>query len=150
MKPEFDSPSRTLSHVAAIAAALENVPLALELAAARVRVLTPAAIVERLDHALQLLVGGARDRPERQRALRATIDWSTRLLTVRNGTYASAGVFRSGFGLDAVEWMCEDLDAANTVDLLAALVDSSLVQSATWGSRAWFTMLDTVREYAAR
>ncbi|WP_167041088.1 DUF4062 domain-containing protein [Salinibacterium sp. ZJ454] len=149
VKPEFELTPDNEADVAAIASALDNVPLALELAAARLRVLTPAALAERLDHALPLLVGGARDRPERQRTLRATIDWSAQLLSEQESTFlCRLAVFRSGFALDAAEWMCEDLDPGNAVDLLAALVDSSLVQEQDRGSHPWFSMLATVREYA--
>lgn len=148
-KPEFELTDDNAADVAAIATALDNVPLALELAAARLRVLTPAALFERLDRALPILVGGARDRPERQRTLRATIDWSTRLLNdPERDLLLRMAVFRSGFGLDAAEWMCEGTDAGDAVDLLATLVESSLVQQQDRGSRSWFTMLAMVREYA--
>ena len=109
--PTSSRPTRTRRRVAAICAALDGAPLALELAAARVRVLTPAAIVDRLDHALPLLAGGARDLPERQRTIRATIEWSTRLLREEERELLlRLGVFRSGCSLDAVEWMSGGLD----------------------------------------
>ena len=137
MKPEFELTDDNAADVTAIVAALDNVPLALELAAARLRVLTPAALFERLDRALPLLVGGARDRPERQRTLRATIDWSAQLLSdPERDLLLRLSVFRSGFSLDAAEWMCEDSDAEDAVDLLAALVESSLVQEQDRGSRS--------------
>ena len=149
VKPDFELSDENADDVLAVASALDNMPLALELAAARVRVLTPATLVERLDQALPLLVGGARDRPERQRTLRSTIDWSTQLLSdPERDLLLRLGVFRSGFALDAVEWMCADSAATAAVDLLAGLVDSSLVQAHDRASRGWFTMLATVREYA--
>lgn len=148
MKPDFELTDGTSAQLAAICAALDNAPLALELAAARLRVLTPAALVERLDHALSLLTAGDRDLPERQRTLRATIDWSAQLLRPEERELLlRLGVFRAGFGLDAAEWMAEDLDGVDTVDALAALVDGSLVREQDRGDRAWFTMLATVREY---
>ncbi|MGW4928085.1 DUF4062 domain-containing protein [Agromyces sp. NPDC004153] len=148
VKPDFELTDDNAQQVVAICDALDDVPLALELAAARLRVLTPAVLLERLDHALPLLVGGARDLPERQRTLRATIDWSAQLLSepVRE-LLVRLGVFRAGFGLDAVEWMAADLADTDVVDALGALVDGSLVREQDRGSRAWFTMLATVREY---
>ena len=132
----------------AICGALDNVPLALELAAARLRVLTPTVLMERLDHALPLLVGGARDLPERQRTLRATIEWSAQLLSdAERELLLRLGVFRAGFGLDAVEWMSDGLSGVDAVGALGALVDGSLVREQDRGPRAWFTMLATVREY---
>lgn len=148
VKPDFELDAGNAASIAAICSALDNAPLALELAAARLRVLTPAALVERLDHALSLLTTGDRDLPERQRTLRATIDWSAQLLRPEERELLlRLGVFRAGFGLDAVEWMAEDLDAVDAVDALAALVDGSLVREQDRGERAWFTMLAAVREY---
>jgi predicted ATPase len=148
VKPDFELTDENVQQIVAICAALDNVPLALELAAARLRVLTPAALIERLDHALPLLVGGARDLPERQRTLRATIDWSAQLLSdPERELLLRLGVFRTGFGLDAAEWMSDGLDAADPVEALGALVDGSLVREQDRGSRAWFAMLATVREY---
>ncbi|MET0861065.1 MAG: DUF4062 domain-containing protein [Microbacterium sp.] len=148
VKPDFELTEHNTADVAAICGALDNVPLAIELAAARLRVLTPSALIERLDHALPLLVGGARDLPERQRTLRATIEWSAQLLSEpERELLMRLGVFRAGFGLDAVEWMSEGFEGTDAVDALAALVDGSLVREQDRGSRPWFTMLATVREY---
>ena len=149
VKPEFQLTDDNAADIAAIATALDNIPLALELAAARLRVLTPATLSERLDRALSVLVGGARDRPERHRTLRATIDWSAGLLSDPERDFLlQMAVFRSGFGVDAAEWMCAGQGGQNAIDLLAALVESSLVQEQDRGSRSWFTLLATVREYA--
>jgi predicted ATPase len=148
VKPDFELTEANAAQVVAICTALDCAPLALELAAARLRVLTPAALEERLDHALPLLTGGARDLPERQRTLRATIDWSAQLL--RQGErelLLRLGVFRSGFGLDAAEWMTDGLGDVDAMDALAALIDGSLVREQDRGERAWYTMLATVREY---
>ncbi|MFD4420858.1 DUF4062 domain-containing protein [Agromyces sp. NPDC058484] len=149
VKPDFELTEDNARDIAAICAALDNAPLALELAAARIRVLTPAELARRLDRALTLLVDGARDRPERQQSLRSTIEWSTQLLgDDERQLLLRLGVFRRGFGLDAVEWMNEGLNGADAVSALAALIDSSLVREQDRGSRAWFTMLGVVREYA--
>ena len=151
VKPDFELTDQNTADITAICTALDNAPLALELAAARLRVLTPAALADRLDHALSLLTTGDRDLPERQRTLRATIEWSAQLLHQgERELLLRLGVFRAGFGLDAAEWMAEDVDdvdGADVVDALAALVDGSLVREQDRGDRAWFTMLATVREY---
>ncbi|MGW4928084.1 DUF4062 domain-containing protein [Agromyces sp. NPDC004153] len=148
VKPDFELTDSNAAQVAAICTALDCAPLALELAAARLRVLTPAALGERLDHALSLLTGGARDLPERQRTLRATIDWSAQLLREQERELLlRLGVFRSGFGLDAAEWMADGLGDVDAMDALAALIDGSLVREQDRGDRAWYTMLATVREY---
>ncbi|MDF2575159.1 MAG: ATPase-like protein [Agromyces sp.] len=148
VKPDFELDAGNAAEVTAICEALDNAPLALELAAARLRVLTTSALVERLDHALPLLVTGARDLPERQRTLRATIDWSAKLLSKGEAELLQRlGVFRVGFDLDAVEWMAVGLAGVDAMDALGALVDGSLVREQDRGSRPWFTMLATVREY---
>lgn len=147
-KPDFILTEENAQDVAAICSSLDNMPLALELAAARVRVLRPEEMLKRLDQVLSLLVGGNRDRPERQRTLRATIDWSADLLTSdERSLLLRMGIFRGGFSLDAVEWMNDGL-SSGALDSLGALVDGSLVIEHERASRAWFTMLATVREYA--
>ncbi|MET0781910.1 MAG: DUF4062 domain-containing protein [Microbacterium sp.] len=148
VKPDFGLTEDNAAQVVAICGALDNLPLAIELAAARLRVLTPASLLERLDHSLPLLVGGARDLPERQRTLQATIEWSAQLLSdPQRELLMRLGVFRTGFGLDAVEWMSEGLGGTDAVEALGALVDGSLVREQDRGARPWFTMLATVREY---
>ena len=126
--------------VVAICASLDGLPLALELAAARVRVLTPAQLLERLRAPLAVLGGGVRDLPERQRTLRATIDWSYDLLEPREQQlFARLAVFAGGCTLDAAEAVCDA-----ELDSLSALLDSSLLRR----MQTRFRMLDTVREYA--
>jgi predicted ATPase/class 3 adenylate cyclase len=127
--------------VAEISRRLDDLPLALELAAARVKVLSPAQILERLEQRLPLLTGGARDAPERQRTLRATIEWSYDLLTDEEKLlFARLAIFRGGCTLDAAE----EVTGAG-LDTLQSLVDKSLVRHS--GERFW--MLETIREYAA-
>jgi predicted ATPase len=123
-----------------ICARLDNLPLAIELAAARVKVLSPAALLERLERRLPVLAGGRRDVPERQRTLRATIGWSHDLLDEdEQRLFARLAVFRSGCTLEAAE---EVVDA--DLDTLQSLVDKSLVRQTD--DRFW--MLETIREYA--
>jgi predicted ATPase len=127
--------------VDAICARLDGLPLAVELAAARTKLLSPERLLERLDSALPLLTGGARDAPERQRTLRATLEWSYDLLEQPlRELHARLGVFAGGLSLQAAEDVCgADLDG------LAALVDSSLLKPI---GDDRFLMLETVREYA--
>ena len=127
--------------VAMICRRLDNLPLALELAAARTRVLEPGALLGRLDRALPVLTGGRRDAPERQRTLRATIAWSHDLLDGHaRRLFARIGAFAGTFSLDAVEEVCDaDLDA------LAALVELSLLKPVGEGR---FVLLETIHEYA--
>jgi predicted ATPase len=120
---------------------LDGLPLALELAAARLRSLDAAALLERLDHRLPLLTGGARDAPTRQRTLRATIEWSYDLLSPDlQQLFARLAVFAGTFSLDAVEQV---VDA--TVDSVGAIAEASLIKPLA-GSR--FLMLETIREFA--
>jgi predicted ATPase len=119
---------------------LDELPLALELAAARVSALAPSELVKRLDKALPLLTGGARDLPSRQRTLRATIAWSHGLLAEdEQQLFRRLAVFVAGCTIDAAQQV-----AQASIDTLQSLVDKSLVRHA--GSRYW--MLATVREYA--
>ncbi len=121
---------------------LDDLPLALELAAARIRALSSTQILERLEQRLPLLIGGARDLPERQRTLRATIDWSYELLNDgEQRLFARLSVFRGGCTLEAAEEVCEaDLDT------LQSLVEKSLLRFTN--ERYW--MLETIREYAVQ
>ncbi|MGH3128920.1 MAG: ATP-binding protein [Gaiellaceae bacterium] len=127
--------------VEAICRRLDGLPLAVELAAARTKLLTPDRLLERLDSALPILTGGARDAPERQRTLRATIEWSYDLLDPPSRElFARLSVFSGSFSLEAAEEVCgADLDG------LAALVDSSLLKPV--GDDRFLT-LDTIAEYA--
>jgi len=120
---------------------LDNLPLAIELAAARVKVLSPRALLERLEQRLPVLAGGSRDAPERQRTLRATIEWSHELLSPdEQRLFARLSVFRGGWTLEAAE---EVADA--DLDVLQSLIDKSLVRARD----DRFSMLETIREYAA-
>jgi predicted ATPase len=127
--------------VTAVCRRLDNLPLAIELAAARAKLLAPAALLRRLDEALPLLAGGAIDLPERQRTLRATIEWSHDLLDAdAQAVFRRLSVFRGSFTLDAA-------DAITGADLeqLAELLDHSLLKAL--GDERFF-LLETLREYA--
>jgi predicted ATPase/class 3 adenylate cyclase len=127
--------------VRAICSKLDHLPLALELAAARVKALSPAQILERLERSLPLLTGGARDAPERQRTLRATIGWSHELLSAdEQRLFRRLSVFAGGCSLEAAERV-----AGADLDTLQSLVDKSLLRFD--GER--HTMLETIREFAA-
>lgn len=120
---------------------LDNLPLALELAASRVKVLDPALLLERLGQRLPVLTGGTRDAPERQRTLRATIEWSYALLEVRlQEVFRRLAVFGGSFSLEAAEQVAEA-----ELEEIAALVDWSLIKPIGEGR---FLMLETIREYA--
>jgi predicted ATPase len=129
---------------------LDGLPLAIELAAARVRLLPPEAMMARLGNRLGLLTGGARDLPDRQRTLRATLDWSYTLLSVaERSLFARLAVFVGGWTLEAAEAVCGVGDEAEVLKHMSALVDKSLVQQqANIQHEPRFTMLETVREYA--
>jgi predicted ATPase/class 3 adenylate cyclase len=127
--------------VEAICLRLDGLPLAVELAAARTKLLAPERLLERLDSALPLLTGGTRDAPERQRTLRATLEWSYDLLDQPlRELHARLGVFAGGVSLEAAEAVC-----GAELDTLAALVDSSLLRPI---GDDRLLMLETVREYA--
>jgi predicted ATPase/class 3 adenylate cyclase len=145
--PEFRLTDENVDAVADICATLDGLPLAIELAAARLRVLTPQAIRLRLDHRLRLLTGGARDAPERQQTLRATIDWSHELLDAPTKTlFRRQAVFRGGWTLPAAEIVA---DAPDTLDGLDTLVAQSLVvRDEPDGAEPRFGMLEMIREYA--
>jgi predicted ATPase len=150
VKPGFAlSPANAVS-VAAICRSLDGLPLALELAAARVRVLEPAALLQRLDHALDLLTSGDRDLPLRQRTLRATISWSYSLLRPEEQrTLRRLAVFHEGWTFEAMERVCyaEEDERWRALDELESLVEKGLVRVIGGGER--YTLLETIRAFAA-
>ncbi len=128
--------------IARICDRLDGLPLAIELAAARIKVLSPAEILDRLSRRLDLLSAGPRDAPQRQQTLRAAIGWSYDLLDAETKRlFCELGVFNGGFTLVAAEAVC----GPAALDGIAALTDHSLLAR---GSDRRFTMLETVREYA--
>ena len=150
--PEWRLTNATALAVAEICYRLDGLPLAIELAAARVKALAPDAILARLSNPLKLLTGGPRDAHSRQQTLRATIDWSYHLLEPEEQVlFQRLGVFAGGCTLEAVEAVCNhggELQA-DVLDLLQALVDRSLLRPAEGpGNEPRFIMLETIREYA--
>jgi len=159
--PAFELTAANAATVARICRRLDGLPLAIELAAARTKLFSPKALLERLDRGLQLLAGGARDLPGRQRTLRDAIAWSYDLLDAgEQALFRHLAVFAGGFTLEAAEAVCgpgaEELEEGDTLEKLAALVDNSLLVVASRSQapagreeEPRFGMLETIREYAA-
>lgn len=136
--------------VAGICHRLDGLPLAIELAAARTRLLSPGALLQRLERRLPLLTGGAQDLPERQRTMRAAIAWSCDLLTdAERALFRRLAVFAGGFTLEAVEEIVATLDgtAEPVLDTLTSLVDKSLVSTDDIIGVVRYAMLETVSEF---
>jgi predicted ATPase/DNA-binding CsgD family transcriptional regulator len=149
--PGFSLTDEHAAIVETIAERLDGLPLAIELAAARIKVLPPKAILQRLDDSLALLVSDSRDVPDRQRTLRATIAWSHELLSEpARLLFAVCSVFRGGIDLTALDEACCATGSADSLlDPVTELVDQSLLRRAGRGEAPRFEMLETVREYAA-
>jgi predicted ATPase len=152
VKPDFEFTEDNASDVAEICARLDGLPLAIELAAARVKLLSPSAMRTRLASRLRLLTGGARDLPARQQTLRQAIDWSYYLLNPsEQKLFRRLSVFLDGCTLEAVESVCDtksDL-GLDVLDGMASMVDKSLVQQIEQADgEPRFLMLETIREYA--
>jgi predicted ATPase len=151
-RPGFQVTNANAPAVAEICAHLDGLPLAIELAAARIKLFGPEALLARLGQRLPFLTGGARDLPLRQQTLRNTIDWSYNLLdAAEQALFRRLGVFVGGCTLEAAQAVCNvegDLPL-EMVDGLAALIDKSLVKhSEGIDGEPRFTMLETVRDYA--
>ncbi len=157
--PAFALTATTAVTVVQICQKLDGLPLAIELAAARVKLFSPRALLERLDRRLQLLEGGARDLPERQQTLRGAVAWSYDLLDPgEQALFRRLAVFAGSFALEAVEDVCgseeDERGETSVLETLASLVDNSLLMSrsefATFqkGEEPRFAMLETIREYA--
>ena len=144
VSPEFALTDENAEPIAAICSRLEGLPLAIELAAARTKLLTPAALLARLSSRLEVLTAGTRDAPERHQTMRAAIDWSYRLLDpAGQELFDELAVFVGGASLDAIEAVC----GGDVFETLASLVDNSLVYRGH-EAEPRFRMLDVIREYA--
>ncbi len=148
--PSFSLTKDNASAVAEICRRLDGLPLALELAAARIKLLQPQAILTRLDDKLKLLTGGARDLPARHQTLRNTLEWSYDLLNEDEKIlYARLSVFVGGFTLEATEAVCNQDGKLDILESLTSLVNNSLVQQEeTADGEPRFGMLETIRAYA--
>jgi predicted ATPase/class 3 adenylate cyclase len=137
--------------VAEICRRLDGIALAIELAAARVKVLSIPNLAQRLNDRFRLLTGGSRDVLPRQKTLTALIDWSYDLLTPQEQRlFTRVGIFAGGFSLDAATAVCsgEELDEIESLDLLASLTDKSLVVADTSGEHERYHLLESTRAYA--
>jgi len=151
-KADFSVTAENAQAVAEICARLDGLPLAMELAAARIKLLSPQALLARLNNKLKLLTGGPRDLPQRQRTLRGTIEWSYELLDEGERVlFARLAVFSGGRTLEAMEAIC-DAERNLPIDVfdgVSSLVDKSLLrQEEGIGGEPRFVMLETVHEYA--
>jgi predicted ATPase/DNA-binding CsgD family transcriptional regulator len=151
VKPEFQLTSSNARSIAAICARLDGLPLAIELAAARIKMLPPQALLARLGQRFVVLTSGARDAPVRQQTLRNTIEWSYQLLDAEEQRlFQRLSVFADGCTLEAVEAIYTELDGdpGQVLDGVAALIDKSLFQQTELeGEDPRFVMLETIREY---
>lgn len=148
-RPDFEVTSDNASAIVDIAIRLDGLPLALELAAARLKILSPSDLRDRLRQRLDVLGGGARDLPSRQRTLRSTIDWSYQLLDEEERVmFELMSIFPTA-RLEAVEAVATELaSAGDALEALASLVDKSLVRSMEVGGSQRFSMLQTIQQFA--
>jgi predicted ATPase len=151
-KPNFELNRENAPAIIEICARLDGLPLAIELAAARIKVLSPSSMLTRLASRLQLLTGGARDLPQRQQTLRAAMNWSYDLLNAaEQKLFRRLSVFVGGCTLEGAEAVCDakgDLDL-DLLDGMASMVDKSLVQRVEQAKgESRFVMLETIRDYA--
>ena len=151
-RPDFELNQQNAAAIIEICARLDGLPLAIELAAARIKVLSPSAMCTRLASRLQLLTGGARDLPQRQQTLRAAFDWSHDLLIpAEQKLFRRLSVFVGGCTLEGIEAVCDtkgDLEL-DLLDGMASMVDKSLLQQLEQANgESRFAMLETIREYA--
>ena len=147
----FSLTDATAPIVAEVCRRLDGIPLAIELAAARVRVLPIPTLAQRLNERFTLLTGGSRTALPRQKTLSALIDWSYDLLTPQEQLlFSRVGIFAGGFGLDAATAVCSggDLDDTDILDLVASLTDKSLVVADTSGEQERYSLLESTRAYA--
>ena len=148
VRPDFQITAANAPAVAEICSRLDGLPLAIELAAARVKLLPPQALLARLGQRLEALEAGSRDLPARQRTLHGAIAWSHDLLDVpARRLFARFAIFVDGAGLTAAEAVCSDA-GLDVLEGLAGLVDQSLVRQEEADGEARFTMLSTIREFA--
>lgn len=151
IRPGYDPAPSDLRAIEQICAQLSGLPLAIELAAARIRVMAPQALLSRLSQPLRLLAAGPTDAPERHRSMRDAIDWSYRLLTEeQRRLLREMGVFAGSVPLDGIEAVAVAAgigDAAETVDLIERLVDASIIEPFERETKPRFLLFAAVREF---
>lgn len=149
VKPSFRLTEENAPAVVGICARLDGLPLAIELAASRSKLLTPQQILDRLEERLPLLTSRAADAPDRRKTLRGTIQWSYDLLDEQERRlFEHVSVFRGGGTLEAMEGVCSLAGGTDTFEGLASLVDNSLIRLVETEGESRFVMLETIREYA--
>jgi predicted ATPase len=149
VRPDFALTADNAAAIAEICQRLDGLPLALELAAARVKSLSPPTLLTRLDARLPLLTGGTRDAPARHRTLRDAIAWSYELLSAEDRIlFHRLAVFVGGWTLEAAEAVANPEDDRDVIDGLAALADLSLIRLDESGPEPRYTLLETIREFA--
>jgi predicted ATPase len=151
VRPDFALDESNCGAVARLCRRLDGLPLAIELAAARLAVLTPDELAHRLDRRFQILTGGERTAVERHQTLRAAVDWSYDLLEpAERQLFDRLGVFTGGFSLDAAETVCSggEIDDSEIFELLARLVARSLVVADAERAATRYRQLETIRQYA--
>lgn len=150
VKPDFQLTEANAPVIVEIAARLDGLPLAIELAAARMKLLSPEALLARLSQRLQLLTSGARDVAVRQQTLRNTIEWSYHLLDAQEQQlFRRLSIFAGGCVLEAIEAICANTEdeAGSVLDRLTSLLDKSLLLRKEQGAEFRFAMLETIRAY---
>ncbi len=151
VKPDFQLTKGNARVIAEICVRLDGLPLAIELAAARIKLFPPQALLKRLEHRMQVLTGGAQDVPTRQQTLRNTIQWSYDLLsTQEQRLFRRLAVFVGGCTLEAVGAVSSAVSdgVADVLDRVTSLIDKNLVQQTEQeGEEPWLLMLETIREY---
>lgn len=147
VNPNFSMIPENALDIVRICRRLDGLPLAIELAASRIRMLAPKALLQKLTHTLDLLTSGGRDMPERHQTLRAAIDWSFNLLTdPEKQLFCRISVFADSFTLEGVEETCYTSHPEEALDHLESLIDKGLVQPVENSGR--FKMLQTIKEYS--
>jgi len=147
--PTFQVTPENARSIAAICVRLDGLPLAIELAAARIKLFPPQALINRLSHRLHILTGGGRTLPERQQTLRGTLQWSYDLLSSHEQwLFRQLCVFVGGSTLEAIEAICRGDESIDVVSTIASLLDHSLIQQGNQeGEVPRLSMLETIREY---
>ena len=151
IKPDFDVTTANVQTIAMICRRLDGLPLAIELAAARIKLLPPQALLQRLIHPLNVLTAGRQNAPERHQTLRNTIAWSYHLLNaVEQQLFRRISVFVGSCSLEAIEALYNSYPDRSmlVLDGVTSLIDKSLLRQIEWGDEPRIVMLETIREYA--